>query len=552
MCQEPLYTGEKIIESIICSFDLVKRWECHPQDIYKLVVQGGLTAYRYSRKALDGKTVVFLPGASVNSEDIAAVEGPDGTVCFDLKVVESIECCKTIFKKPKQYQGLCVSRWSRGVDFGRNSIETSIPTCGAAVIMEHIITPEELLARWTGEDESTIASIVGHSDGVPAYWLLSSRIDPETNKVKYFCTPPWAAPKTHNSGTEIVYDWEGIVFKEEDIHNFERIHPEVTWKIATQSAQQDDEWIVAEDAREALGLSPNRMVDELLQRRLESNVEPEFRDHLNSVAFPLENPFFTVEMLPKIKIHRSSFEAYKRNGERGWDADEQEKSECSNLKNTRGDDGEWIPADSVRKALNLSPAKFTCFLEKGNLETDREWEFQEHKALSFYQQYEPFFCPDDIKKLRIYKQSWLDYCQKNKIASMIPPLPTISQQAVVLAKKRIAELEAQLESAKQRITELEAQLGDANQGVDEECADRTQKASEAKQQSVAEKWKGYSACMVKVALECEREGPQKRTRPQLETIANRYGGLNKTALDLLRDALPDEHVNRIGGPGEQS
>lgn len=81
---------------------------------------------------------------------------------------------------------------------------------------------------------------------------------------------------------------------------------------------------------------------------------------------------------------------------------------------------------------------------------------------------------------------------------------------------------------------------------------RTAAASKAASNLKAEEWKRHAAHMVKIALQCGIEGPKPRKRPQLQTIAKRYGGaLPKTALQVLWEALPDDHISKEPGPQRQ-
>lgn len=82
---------------------------------------------------------------------------------------------------------------------------------------------------------------------------------------------------------------------------------------------------------------------------------------------------------------------------------------------------------------------------------------------------------------------------------------------------------------------------------------RTAAATKAATEKKAEEWKTWASLMVKVAFDCANEGPMLRTRPQIQTIAKRHGGkFSQTALDLFRDAAPEEHISRTPGPSRQA
>ncbi len=81
---------------------------------------------------------------------------------------------------------------------------------------------------------------------------------------------------------------------------------------------------------------------------------------------------------------------------------------------------------------------------------------------------------------------------------------------------------------------------------------KTASATEAAAVKRVEKWKDYAERLVRIALECGHGGPKPRKRNQLQAIAKKHGGeLPDVVLEVLRKALPDDHVSREPGPPRQ-
>ena len=99
-------------------------------------------------------------------------------------------------------------------------------------------------------------------------------------------------------------------------------------------------------------------------------------------------------------------------------------------------------------------------------------------------------------------------------------------------KQQVAELEAQLAQARQENERLKAD-------AQATAAPRTSKASEVAQASRVEEWKGYATTMAKAAYQCGLEDRKGMTRTEYERLAKKLGELSPTALELLREALPE-------------
>lgn len=102
------------------------------------------------------------------------------------------------------------------------------------------------------------------------------------------------------------------------------------------------------------------------------------------------------------------------------------------------------------------------------------------------------------------------------------------------------ELKSQLALAQQEIERLKSN-GQSKQS-------KTVRASEAAQDSRVETWKRYASVMAKIAYQCGLEGRKGVTRPKFMEMAKPHGALSDTALELLREALPDVARTTSGAP----
>jgi hypothetical protein len=111
-----------------------------------------------------------------------------------------------------------------------------------------------------------------------------------------------------------------------------------------------------------------------------------------------------------------------------------------------------------------------------------------------------------------------------------------AQQLIIEKDARIATLEAELASATAEPT--------STVHTDK----RTQTATEARKAKVLDEWKAAFKIMLAVAMQCQADGPRKRTKTEFDSMCSRHGGkLKDTQLAFLRECLPDDHVNREGG-----
>lgn len=80
---------------------------------------------------------------------------------------------------------------------------------------------------------------------------------------------------------------------------------------------------------------------------------------------------------------------------------------------------------------------------------------------------------------------------------------------------------------------------------------KTQAATAAAQMSRVDEWKGFAVVMAKIAYDCGLEDRKQVARSEYAKIAKKHGELSSTALELLRDALPEGVTKKTGGASSQ-
>lgn len=83
----------------------------------------------------------------------------------------------------------------------------------------------------------------------------------------------------------------------------------------------------------------------------------------------------------------------------------------------------------------------------------------------------------------------------------------------------------------------------------EQATTRTEAASQARQEKTLKAWKPAIGAMIKVAVRCGEEGRALRQQPDFNAMFNELDAiLNNAQMNLFRKSLPDEHIDRTGGP----
>ncbi len=215
--------------------------------------------------------------------------------------------------------------------------------------------------------------------------------------------------------------------------------------------------------------------------------------------------------------------------------------------------GENIPADAIRKLLNMSPLQFIDFMNRGEGPMS-SWDedFRKHRG-NLYSDGE-FFSTSDLKNegFTFHILDWKAWKEASDIEGKSRGIVAQhdSDNAEELHKflqekdAEILRLREDISADKARIKYLESQL--------EACAEarlpKTAPASAAKQENALAAWKPAIPAMLEVYHQCLAEGPTQRTKKDLERLFTRQGvELTQAQMTFFRDCLPEGHVNKTGG-----
>lgn len=216
------------------------------------------------------------------------------------------------------------------------------------------------------------------------------------------------------------------------------------------------------------------------------------------------------------------------------------------------EESEFLAADDVRKELGMSPSQFVEMLcgKKGpRLITSREKTYLAvHSLHELAAQYDPskvwepaFFTTDGLKKLSIRRKDLQKYLHEQQ-ATTEPALDVLALKAQLAeALVERGKLLETLEKANARIVELETAA------IDPQPLTRTQAATQARQEKALDGWLPKVDAMIKVAIQCGKEGPKLRQQPDLNVMFNEFDAeLTERQRKFFRKCLPDEHFDRNG------
>lgn len=229
--------------------------------------------------------------------------------------------------------------------------------------------------------------------------------------------------------------------------------------------------------------------------------------------------------------------------------------------------GEYYSADDLMHRYQLSPANFLEYLSQ-------------HKELYPYGITEDFYAygvdfPDRLEMLKKFSFHYLEIrkheemmkdfhnydaelkeCEKSIIANGTAFGKEDAEQSLDGIKKQLREAQEQVEV----LTKANDQLREQNKRITAELdmlttdgagqvATRTQAATLARQEKTLNAWKPVIDAMIKVAVRCGEEGKFLRQQPDFNAMFNDIDAeINDAQMNLFRKALPDEHIDRTGGP----
>ncbi len=114
------------------------------------------------------------------------------------------------------------------------------------------------------------------------------------------------------------------------------------------------------------------------------------------------------------------------------------------------------------------------------------------------------------------------------------------------ARTLIAALEQELAACREQLEKVRIEKPAPNA--------RTSAATQARQEKKLTEWRGAFKVMLKVALQCQAEGPKSRTTPELKNMCARHdypkptGEQIKFLRECLLETLGSDYVNTTGGP----
>lgn len=209
--------------------------------------------------------------------------------------------------------------------------------------------------------------------------------------------------------------------------------------------------------------------------------------------------------------------------------------------------GEYIPADVIRRKLEMSPMQFINLMNSGEGPIS-SWEenFTSYKQ-SLYSDGE-FFSTKNLKDetFTFHIIDWRTWQEARKKVVMTTSVTfqdatgNNEDTANILLEKDacIVKLEHALTEAREKIAELTTTT-------------RTQAATQARQGKALAEWQKAFKVMLPVVLQCQAEGEKARTRADLDRMCGARK-LTSAQMDFLRECLREclgpEYVNTTGGP----
>ncbi len=192
-----------------------------------------------------------------------------------------------------------------------------------AIVFNGVIKANDLDKRWPGLDDHELASYIDSAvkaflsfsspkDAFPSpYWLRKEKGNPKTGIMYYYCERLDQVESYGQGcmGNKILYDFTGIVFKTEDVNNWEESREWLSFVDPDNMPQSDDEWIPAESIRKLLLMPPCEFLEFLHACHVETNLEPERKEFYNARGI-YAGDFFAVNELSIIKINKFSWMRY--------------------------------------------------------------------------------------------------------------------------------------------------------------------------------------------------------------------------------------------------
>lgn len=312
-------------DQLVKTGDLYRRWACEPfasepnttiEELTELCDDGSLRAYAHVKGPIKG--IVYC----VPTNGIHFFEGQLLDEHVDYFLLEDVKRCE---EKHPDFLGNPPFTDDPFADFIPPDPQEEIPVenipDGKVSQILRVISATEVAKRWGVGAENLQEMTISSSkyDGanyLPVYRSPQKHIRPLDGQVLYFCSGPYFSfPGSGREG----YDLEDHYFNADDVDAYEKNHPEEVWPIVEEEqAEEETEFLTADDVRKELGMSPSQFVDVLNGKRgprLITSDEDGYKTYWdeNNFCRGKRGDYFTtdrLESLPMLLIHRVDLQEY--------------------------------------------------------------------------------------------------------------------------------------------------------------------------------------------------------------------------------------------------
>jgi hypothetical protein len=262
-----------------------------------------------------------------------------------------------------------------------------------------------------------------------------------------------------------------------------------------------------------------------------AGAKPWVEQYNNSISYDWSTIVFSLEDVLQLENQHPEFM---------WIPENSDEPDDSSSNSDDAKD-EWVRCDTLSSRWGVSPFDVLEILRSGELRYNMF--FGGGICESIHELGDTYVHNVDLLRWETANQDRINN------APVLEKDGELLRQEIRSLTQKIAELEAGKAALQ---LELEARPIISPKPPEPPKPPRTAAASKAATEMRVEEWKRHASCMVKVAFECCAQGPRKRKRPEFRRLAKKHGGeLPDVALDILRDALPEEHVSRDAGPSRQ-
>jgi hypothetical protein len=259
-----------------------------------------------------------------------------------------------------------------------------------------------------------------------------------------------------------------------------------------------------------------------------AGAKPWVEQYNNSISYDWSTIVFSLEDVLQLENQHPEFM---------WIPENSDEPDDSSSNSDDAKD-EWVRCDTLSSRWGVSPFDVLEILRSGELRYNMF--FGGGICESIHELGDTYVHNVDLLRWETANQDRI-----NNAPVLAKDGERLREENKALAKK-VAELETR------NAVTLEAHPITPPKPPEQPKPPRTAAASKAATEKKVEEWKRHATLMVKVALDCAKDGSKPRKRPQIKAIAKRHGGeFSKAALEVFWAALPDEHKSKEPGPPRQ-